>query len=60
MSASDAAKKAAWLKKLSLNLNDLNDTLPTLFCDNQGAIDLIHDYKFHSKAKHIDIRCNFI
>jgi hypothetical protein len=60
MSASDAAKEAAWLKKLSLDLNESNDTSPTLFCDNQGAIDLIHDHKFHSKAKHIDIRCNFI
>jgi hypothetical protein len=60
MSASDAAKEAAWLEKLSLDLNESNDTPPTLFCDNQGAIDLIHDHKFHSKAKHINIRCNFI
>jgi hypothetical protein len=60
MSASNAAKEAAWLEKLLLNLNKSNDTPPTLFCDNQGAIDLIHNHKFHLKAKHIDIRCNFI
>jgi hypothetical protein len=60
MSASDASKEDAWLEKLSLDLNESNDTPPTLFCDNQGAIDLIHDHKFHLKAKHIDVRCNFI
>jgi hypothetical protein len=60
MSASDVAKEAAWLEKLLLDLNESNDTPPTLFCDNQGTIDLIYDYKFHLKAKHINIRCNFI
>jgi hypothetical protein len=60
MSASDTAKEAAWLEKLLLDLNKSNDTPLTLFCDNQGVIDLIHDYKFYSKAKHIDIWCNFI
>jgi hypothetical protein len=60
MSASDAAKEAAWLEKLLLNLNKSNDTPPTLFCDNQGVINLIHDHKFYSKAKLIDIWCNFI
>ena len=60
ISASEASKEAAWLEKLSFDLNESNDTPPTLYCDNQGAIDLIHDHKFHSKAKHIDIRCNFI
>jgi hypothetical protein len=34
MSASDVAKEAAWLEKLSLDLNESNDTPPTLFCDN--------------------------
>ena len=60
ISASEASKEAAWLEKLSIDLNESNDTPPTLYCDNQGAIDLIHDHKFHSKSKHIDIRCNFI
>ena len=58
--ASDASKEAAWLEKLSFDLNESNDAPPTLYCDNQGAIGLIHDHKFHLKAKHIDIRCNFI
>ena len=32
----------------------------TLYYDNQDIIDLIHDHQFYLKAKHIDIRCNFI
>jgi hypothetical protein len=33
---------------------------PTLYYDNKGAIDLIHNLKFHNKAKHIDIRYHHI
>jgi hypothetical protein len=32
----------------------------TLHCDNLGAVNLMQDSKFHSKAKHIDIRHMFI
>ena len=29
-------------------------------CDNQGAIELAKDNKFHSRTKHIDLRYHFI
>ena len=32
----------------------------TLHCDNQGAIALSKDNKFHARTKHIDIRYHFI
>ena len=60
MAASETPREAAWLEKLTDDLNEAFDTPPILYCDNLGAIDLIHDHKFHSKAKHIDIHCNFI
>jgi hypothetical protein len=62
MSASEASKEAAWLEKLTADLNDLNSNAgpPTLYCDNQSAVDVIHDPKFHNKTKHIDIRYMFI
>ena len=53
----------AWLEKLTSNLGERDPDkpyLPTLHCDNQGAINLMRDAKFHSKAKHIDIRMLFI
>ena len=32
----------------------------TINCDNQGAIALAKDNKFHSRTKHIDLRFHFI
>ena len=32
----------------------------TINCDNQGAIVLSKDNKFHARTKHIDIRYHFI
>jgi Reverse transcriptase (RNA-dependent DNA polymerase)/GAG-pre-integrase domain len=60
MSASEAAKEVAWLEKLSSDLKEESSEPPILFCDNAGAIDLIHNQKFHNKAKHIDIRYHHI
>jgi hypothetical protein len=59
MAASEASREAAWLEKLN---RDLDDPLvpPTLYSDNQSAVDLIRDPKYHARAKHIDIRYAFI
>jgi hypothetical protein len=59
VAANEAAKEAAWLEKLTVDLNEASAP-PVLYVDNQGAIDLIHDQKFHTKTKHIDIRLNYI
>jgi hypothetical protein len=60
MAASEASKEAAWLEKLNNDLNTVNSEPPTLFSDNEGAVVLIHDPKFHARSKHIDIRYMFI
>ncbi len=61
IAGNEAAKEAAWLEKLVKDLGETETvTVPVLRIDNQGAIDLIHDHRFHAKAKHIDIRLNFI
>ncbi|KAJ3475523.1 hypothetical protein NLI96_g11784 [Meripilus lineatus] len=56
-----AAKEAIWLKNL---LGELFPRIPftpvTIQCDNQGAIALSKDDRFHSRTKHIDIRYHFI
>ena len=33
---------------------------PTLYCDNQGAIKLVHTPEFHRRTKHIDEKYYFI
>jgi hypothetical protein len=60
VAGSEASKEAAWLEKLSYDLDEKSNILPTLYIDNKGSIDLIYDHRFHNKAKHIDIRYNFI
>jgi hypothetical protein len=60
MAASEAAKEALWLAKLSTELKDEVTEPPTLYIDNLGAVSFIHDPKFHARAKHIDIRYMFI
>jgi hypothetical protein len=60
MAASEAAKEALWLEKLNIELKDDITEPPTLRNDNSGAVTLIHDPKFHAKAKHIDTRYMFI
>lgn len=65
VAASEGAKEAAWLEKLLVDFgeqpNDGSEAfIPTLYCDNQAAIDLMHDPKFHARAKHIDLRNMYI
>ena len=49
-----------WLEKLIDNLKEEYKSPPILFINNLGAINLIYDYKFHKKLKHINIRYNYI
>lgn len=63
MVSSESGKEAAWLEKLTTDLgehNIQNPHIPTLYCDNLGAVDLLHDSRFHRKAKHIEIWYMFI
>ena len=63
MAASEGARTAIWLEKLSRDLGERDDNnpfIPTLYCDNKSAVDLSYDTKHHQKAKHIEIRYLFI
>ena len=60
IAATSALQEAMWLRAL---LNDLNfkQEQPTVINeDNQGAIALCKNPKFHARTKHIDIRYHFI
>ena len=58
--SSKASREAAWLEKLNRDLDDPASIPPTLYSDNQSAVALIRDPKYHARAKHIDIRYAFI
>ena len=55
-----AAKEALWLHSFLRELRSAPDDLLILNCDNQGAIALAKDNKFHAHTKHIDMRYHFI
>jgi len=63
MAASEGARSAVWLEKLTRDLGERDDVdpfVPTLYCDNKGTVDLSYDTKHHQKAKHIETRYLFV
>ena len=47
-----AAKEGIWLRSF---MKGREEKLLTISCDNQGAIALAKDNKFHARTKHIDL-----
>ena len=54
------AKEVLWLCSFLQELCSAPDDLLILNCDNQGAIALAKDNKFHVCTKHIDVCYHFI
>ena len=54
------AKEALWLHSFLQELHSTPDDPLILNCDNQGAIALAKDNKFHACTKHIDMHYHFI
>lgn len=58
-----ATKEAVWLRNLLAELTDMDECdIPTtvIYCDNQGAIALAKNPKFHGRSKHIDIQHHYV
>jgi len=55
-----AAKEAIWLRVFLDEIRGPLNRPMMINCDNQGAIALAKDNKFHSRTKHIDLRYHFI
>jgi hypothetical protein len=62
MAQTAAAKEAIWLRSLLCELTPTNEApyATIIYADNQGAIALAKDPKFHARTKHIAIRHHFI
>lgn len=55
-----AAKEAIWLQTFITEVQGGKQKGLTVNCDNQGAITLAKDNKFHSHTKHTDLQYHFI
>ena len=57
---SSATQEAIWLRRLMKDLGSITDKPTTIFQDNQGAIELAKNDKYHTRTKHIDICHHFV
>ena len=57
---SSATQEAVWLRRLMKDLGRQMDAPTTIYEDNQGAIELAKNAKFHNRTKHIDICHHFV
>ena len=55
-----AAKEVIWIQSFVLEIQQDQSGPIDLLCDNQGAIALAKDNKFHVRTKHINLRHHFI
>ena len=55
MGVVEASKKALWLRKLIETFSIIQDSV-RVHCDNQSAIHLAMDHRYHKRMKHIDVR----
>jgi len=58
--ALDAAKKVIWITSLFIHLLSLDAYPQEIFVDNQGAIQIAKNPKFHERTKHIGIQYHFV
>ena len=59
MALSEATCEALWIRTWIKEVFGMDVTI-NLYCDNQSAIALSSNDKFHQRTKHIDIRYHFI
>ena len=57
---SSATQEAIWLRRLMKDFGKQMDAPTTIYEDNQGAIELAKNAKYHSRTKHIDICHHFV
>jgi Reverse transcriptase (RNA-dependent DNA polymerase) len=60
MAGAHAAKEVAWLRAFLSEIGRSQNSPTSLFIDNQSAIALAKNPKFHNRTKHIAVRYHFI
>ena len=55
-----AAREVIWMKNFINEIRGPQGKAIRIYCDNQGAIMLAKDNKFHSQTKHIDLCYHFV
>jgi hypothetical protein len=56
----DATKEALWIRHMLSEVHPESSLIVPIHCDNQSALAIAKDNKFHQRTKHIAIRHHFI
>lgn len=57
---SQATQEAIWMRRLLTDIGCKSEEPTTMYEDNQGAIEISKNPRFHNRTKHIDITFHFI
>ena len=60
IAACSASCEARWLRKLLIDLFDLEMRATLILCDNHSCIKMTENLVFHDRSKHIEIRYHYI
>ena len=60
VSLSNATQELIWMRRLLSDVGYKIETPTTMYEDNQGAIEIAKNPRFHNRTKHIDIKFHFI
>jgi hypothetical protein len=60
IAACSASCEAIWLRKLLIDLFDLEMRANLILCENQSCIKMTENPVFHDRSKHIEIRYHYI
>ena len=58
--SSGACQEAVWLRRLLADIGLEQKGPSTIYEDNQGAIELTKNPRFHNRSKHIDVSFHYI
>ena len=56
----DATSEALWLRGFTLEIGLYSNESILIYCDTQGAIELLENGNFSHRKKHIAVRCYFV
>jgi Reverse transcriptase (RNA-dependent DNA polymerase) len=60
IACAEAARECMWLRMLTAEINLIQPHPTPLLTDNESALALAKDPRFHARAKHINTRCHYI
>ena len=60
IAATDASCETIWLRRILSNLQESQQLLTTIHCDNTSMIAMSKKPVFHARSKHIELQHHFI